>query len=189
IHFHADDLVDAEWEADLELRVPESLRSGVYAAKLTAEGGEDYLPFFVRPKDRKASAKALWLVPTNSYLAYANYHGLEDPAERARWGLEIEWPQIEPDRYTVRERLHSLYDHHDDGSGVCYSSRLRPVVSMRPKYADFFLASGKGAVHQFNADLHLVDWLTERGFAFDVATDEDLESAGPGLLSQYRVVL
>src|SRR5262249_25955205 len=36
IHFHEDDLEDAGWEADFELTVPEGLKSGVYAARLTA---------------------------------------------------------------------------------------------------------------------------------------------------------
>ena len=116
-------------------------------------------------------------------------HVAEDPAVRTEWVPFYEWPVTNADKYIVRERLHSLYDHHDDGSGVCYSSRLRPTLSIRPKYVEQFLANGKGTPHQFNADLHLVDWLTEKGFEFDVATDEDLESEGPGLLSQYRVVL
>ena len=31
----------------------------------------------------------------------------------------------------------SLYDLHSDGSGVCYSSRLRPILNMRPKYSSW----------------------------------------------------
>ena len=69
IHFHDDDLADAGWEADFALTVPPELPSGVYAAKLTGDGAEDYIPFFVRPRDRRARAPILWLVPTNSYLA------------------------------------------------------------------------------------------------------------------------
>ncbi|MBI3301023.1 MAG: LamG domain-containing protein, partial [Deltaproteobacteria bacterium] len=72
IHFHDDDLDDARWEVDFTLTVPTQLKSGVYAARLRAGDGEDYVPFFVRPKKGAASARIAFLAPTNSYLAYAN---------------------------------------------------------------------------------------------------------------------
>ena len=37
IYFHDDDLEDACWDTDFEFKVPESLASGVYAARLTSE--------------------------------------------------------------------------------------------------------------------------------------------------------
>jgi N,N-dimethylformamidase len=49
IHFHDDDLEDAGWEADFELTVPDSMRSAIYAAKVTAGETVDYIPFAVRP--------------------------------------------------------------------------------------------------------------------------------------------
>ena len=36
IHFHADDLEDAEWEESLSFTVPEGTPSGIYAARLRA---------------------------------------------------------------------------------------------------------------------------------------------------------
>ena len=56
IHFHDDDLDDARWEVDFELAVPPDLRSGVYAARLRTDTGDDYVPFFVRPRTGAASA-------------------------------------------------------------------------------------------------------------------------------------
>ena len=50
IYFHDDDLVDAGWDAGFELRVPDDLASGVYAARLRTADHEDYAPFFVRPR-------------------------------------------------------------------------------------------------------------------------------------------
>ena len=38
ISFHDDDMDDAGWDVDFELTVPDSMRSGVYAAKLTVDG-------------------------------------------------------------------------------------------------------------------------------------------------------
>jgi N,N-dimethylformamidase len=188
IHFHDDDLTDAGWEVDLSLTLPDDVPSGIYAAKLTADGAEDYVPFFVRPRGRTASSDILFLVPTNSYLAYGNEHVLASPEVQLLTG-QIEYPVQEQDKHIVNHQLLSLYDHHSDGSGVCYSSRLRPIVNMRPKWNMALLGDGVGYPHQFNADLHLVDWLVTTGFKFDVATDEDLHTEGSRLLSQYRVVL
>src|SRR5262249_21804071 len=87
-----------------------------------------------------------------------------------------------------RELGGALYDTHSDGSGICYSSRLRPILNLRPKYASWLGAKGSG-LWQFNADLHLTDWLERKGFDFDVITDEDLHEEGLDLLKSYRVVL
>ena len=189
ISFHDDDMDDAGWPVDFELTVPDSMRSGVYAAKLTVDGDEDYVPFFVRPRDRKASAKILWLVPTNSYLAYANFHELDDPEIRTSIAPDFDYPVRPQDVYVVEQQLNSLYDHHNDGTGVAYSSRLRPILNIRPKVDLTLLGEGHGYPHQFNADLHLVYWLHQMGYEYDVATDEDLQQEGVGLLSQYNVVL
>ena len=197
IYFHDDDLEDAGWDVDFELEVPESMRSGVYAARLRADdGAEDYIPFFVRPKRGTSSAPILFLAPTASYLAYANPHIMGRPQVRARvfriLGRELDYPAQEQDSYIQENRLLSLYDCHSDGSGVFYSSRLRPVVSMRPKYHWPRTVTVDRAVvhpHQFNADLHLLDWMEVKGYEFDVATDEDLNFEGADLLAHYPVVV
>ena len=44
-------------------------------------------------------------------------------------------------------------------------------------------------MRHFPADSHLTDWLEEKGFAFDVITDEDLDRNGLAALSPYDVVL
>ena len=180
IHFHDDDLEDADWAVDFELSVPESTRSGIYAARLVAGEDEDYLPFFVRPGRGRPTASIALLVPTASYLAYANKHESVGRALPSN-----QWQ----DQYVLDHDLLSLYDVHSDGSGVCYSSRLRPIVNMRPKYTQYWLHEGKGAPHLLNADLHLVDWLESRGFHYDVVTDEDLHLEGVEALRPYRVML
>jgi N,N-dimethylformamidase len=60
---------------------------------------------------------------------------------------------------------------------------------MRPKYVMSELNLGKGSPHQLSADLHLVDWLHERGVDFDVITDEDLHHEGLASIEPYKVVL
>ena len=190
IHFHDDDLSDAGWKTGLEWTIPEDLRSGVYALHLSpAEGStgidDDYIPFFVRPSRGTRSAKIALLMPTFTYMAYGNERILEssgvDPD--AAYAVQKE------DRYIVDQRLLSLYDIHSDGSGVCYSSRLRPILNMRPRVVMQYLSFGRGSPHGLNADLYLVDWLERFGFEYDVLTDEDLHSEGADLLAGYKAVV
>lgn len=185
IHFHDDDLADAGWETAFQWTVPDELPSAVYAAHVTAGDAEDYIPVFVRPRRGYPTSKIALLIPTFSYLAYANEQLLNNPLLEN----QADYPSQVQDRYIVENRLLSLYDKHSDGSGVCYSSRLRPVVNMRPKCRMAWLDGGKGSPHQFNADLHIIDWLHENGYEADIFTDEDLHHEGHSLLAPYKVVL
>jgi N,N-dimethylformamidase len=191
IHFHEDSLGDAGWKADFTFTVPARMRSGIYAAKLTiSDSEEDYVPFFVRPRKGTATSKIVFVVPTLSYLAYGDEHTLTKPETRIAMNITgMDYPKQSQDVYINEHGLHSLYDYYLDGAGVPYTSRLRPLVNMRPKYVMQSLNSAKGAPHQFNADLHLTDWLEQKGFEFDVVTDEDLHHEGVSVLKPYRVVL
>lgn len=189
IHFHDDDLLDARWDTDFEFTIPDDLKSGVYAARLRAGEGEDeedYVPFYVRPKRGTANAPIALLVPTASHMAYANDHATTNAPMAQLMTARVPEMQ-EEDLFLAEHREYGLstYDHHSDGSGVCYSSRLRPLLNMRPKYRHWLSPSA----WQFNADLHLVDWLTEMGYEFDVVTDQDLHFEGLELLRRYNVVL
>jgi N,N-dimethylformamidase len=158
IYFHDDDIDDAGWEAGVAFRVPDTLRSGLYAARLRAGTFEDYVPFTVRPKKGRATtARIALLIPTFSYLAYGGTG-------------------------TSAFRPLSLYSRHSDGSGVCYSSRLRPITNKRPKIQT-------NNPWQFMADTHLVDWLEVKGFEVDFLTDEDLHFEGAAVLAPYQVVV
>lgn len=195
IHFHDDDLDDAGWDESLSWTVPDDLPSGVYAVRLRAGGEEDYVPFAVRPNRGRPTARIAFLMPTFSYLAYANEQMLAAPGaiesfERMfgeTWS--VDYPSQPQDKYIVENRLLSLYDRHSDGSGVVYSSRRRPLLNMRPSYDMSLLNLGNGSPHQFDADLCLVDWLHEKGFEFDVITDEDLHLEGAELIEPYDVLL
>lgn len=185
IHFHDDDLADAGWATTFQWTVPEDLPSAVYAAHVRAGDAEDYVPVFVRPRRGAPTAKIALLMPTFSYLAYANEQLLNNPLLTDKG----DYPSQVQDRYIVENGLLSLYDKHSDGTGVCYSSRLRPVVNMRPKCNMAWLDGGKGSPHQFNADLHIVDWLYENHYDVDIYTDEDLHREGSALLEPYKAVL
>jgi N,N-dimethylformamidase len=190
IHFHDDDFEDAGWQPDFELSIPAELRSGVYAARLQADGYEEHMPFYVRPPRGTATAPVAFLAPTLTYLAYAN--------ERLYWseGYREKRPRVTPltteppdiDRYLAEhpEFGLSLYDRHSDGSGCSYSSRLRPILNMRPKYRAWRLHD---APRHFAGDLYLTGWLEAAGIGCDVITDEDLHHEGQPLLDRYRAIL
>ncbi|SMH26489.1 N,N-dimethylformamidase beta subunit family domain-containing protein [Mesorhizobium australicum] len=189
IHFHDDDLYDSGWDVDFELTVPDSFRSGIYAAHVRTEGGEDYIPFVVRPKHGTRKAKIAFLVPTASYMAYANDHmALDFSVTQLAIGRVIVVSDKDSLLQEHPEYGLSCYDVHSDGSGVCYSSRLRPIVDMRPKVEGALGGTGS-SLWQFNADLHITDWLETKGFDFDCITDEDLHYEGLSALSGYNTIL
>jgi N,N-dimethylformamidase len=186
ISFHDDDLADAGWVPDLELGLPADLASGVYALRLEGEGATDHIPFAVRPPRGRAHSPVALLLPTLSHLAYANEHGSWTNPIPATPGVQEMLARVgDIDRYAAENRLLSIYERHTDGTGVAYSSRLRPIVNLRPGYNMPLLAGP----HQFGADVELVAWLDARGIDVDVITDEDLHEEGLELLARYRVVL
>lgn len=184
IHFHDDDLEDARWEPDFELQVPDSLCSGIYAARLgTVSGAEDYLPFVVRPRRGESGSRVAMLLPTLSYLAYGSEHMVL--AAPTLPEFDHSTPPVDLDIYSFEHKLRSLYDLHTDGRGVALATLLRPLTNLRPKY----VMPAIGFVHQFNADLHLIDWLDAKGHEVDFITDLDLHHEGLELLRPYRVVM
>jgi N,N-dimethylformamidase len=56
---------------------------------------------------------------------------------------------------------------------------------MRPDYYNRF----RGYAHGLSADLHLLNWLEEKGVAYDVITDHDLHEEGVEALKPYRVMM
>nr|WP_305112599.1 N,N-dimethylformamidase beta subunit family domain-containing protein [Shinella lacus] len=186
IRFHSDDLSDCAWETTIRMDVPEGVRSGVYGLEIDNGASKDTIPFYVTPGERTKRQRIVFLAPTFTYMAYANFargNFAGDLAERgAGWNA---YPH-NPDE--VGAYGYSTYSRHPDGTGVTLSSRLRPIMTMRPNYLVYFDANGSGMRH-FPADSHLTDWLEEKGFSFDVITDEDLDRDGLAALSPYDVVL
>ncbi|MGD8829463.1 MAG: hypothetical protein PVF57_02560 [Pseudomonadales bacterium] len=176
IHFHEDDLVDAGWTPDFSWNVPEDLPSGVYAVKLSLGGSVDYVPFFVRPAAHHGKSPVALLASTATYLAYANQR--LEAMDGTVGSFKARYPE---ERWVLNhpEVGYSLYEYHADGSGVHFSSRLRPVLNMRPGITTW----------SFNADTNLTNWLHGIGQPFDVITDEDLHREGAAVLKDYRVLI
>lgn len=182
IHFHSDDLYDAGWSHEFALEIPPDWRSGIYAARLRSADAVDYVPFFVCPPRGTNTAELAFLVPTATYLAYAN---MPDPhaivAALAR-GAQEGGPQPDRLEHTMEppgEYGPSCYHVHSDGSGVHHSSHLRPVSNLEPRHD----------LWGFNADTLITDWLEASGVTYDVITDELLHAEGRELLERYRVVV
>ncbi|MGW3469480.1 N,N-dimethylformamidase beta subunit family domain-containing protein [Saccharopolyspora sp. NPDC000995] len=189
IHFHDDDLYDAAWDVDFTVELPANLRSGFYAVHIWHGEVEDYVPFVVRAKKPKQGARLLFVAPTASYLAYANEHMATD-GQLTQLLTDKLHLFDDNDLFLAEHREYgsSTYDTHSDGSGVCYSSRLRPILNMRPKYASW-LGGNQSSLWQFNADTHIVDWLEANAIDYDVITDEDIHRDGLAALAPYPVVM
>ena len=186
IHFHDDDIYDCGWTPEVSITIPAEARQGFYALRLTGGGRTDRIPFIVRrPRDRMTS-DALLLVSTFTYYAYCNYKAIsltERTKQRAvEWGA---WSDFAHDHLDYG---HSLYDTHSDGSGVCYTSRLRPNLNMRPTYMANDDPKGS-ALRHYNADTWLSSWLEHIGQDVDFVTDEDLHAEGLDLIRGYRAIL
>lgn len=186
IHFHSDDIYDCQWQTTCTLDVPDDWRTGVYALRLTPAGEtaepdvECYVTFFVTPGRKTKRADLVVVLSVATYLAYANsalrlyqVH-FETLMEHVLWlPLDDVYMQEHP------EIGQSTYDCHVDGSGRAYSSWLRPVLSMRPRGYWFNLIN----------DTHILDWLEEKGIAYDVITDVELDREGARALKPYRAMM
>lgn len=184
IYFNDDAIIDCRWQPSVAWSIPADLKSGIYAARLRGQDVEDHLTFFVRPAT--PTAKVAMLMPTASYLAYANEHFVLDSP-----GVEVVTghPLVLHDQdYLLQahpEWGRSSYDHHRDGAGVCYCSYRRPIMGLRPKAR----MAATGVAWQFAADLSITYWLEQNGIAFDVLTDEDLHYDGLNAIKPYNVIL
>jgi len=181
VHFHDDDLVDAGWETSVSLTLPDDFESGVYGARCRSGDNECYIPFFVRPAKGAAKKKVAFLASTATYLAYSNNHWqMDEEKAEVKRGRIIAYT---PDELFLNERRDlglSTYDTHSDGSGVVYSSRLRPIVlNFAPK----------NIIWSFNADTHVTDWLEAMGHDHDIVTDEDIHYEGLDALAGYNVIV
>ena len=189
IDFHPDAITDAGWDVAKTFTLPENLKSGVYAFRLRAGNGkglgEEYIVFFVRAK--KPKAKICFLVPTASYLAYANEKlSFEAQIIQPMTGQPPTITDIDVEQYKNPEFGLSTYDSFADGAGVCFTSYKRPILNMRPKYR----TSGMGITWQLPADLSIIGWLEHHyKDAYEIVTDEDLHKEGLDAIKPYNCVI
>lgn len=187
IHFHSDDLEDAAWSKTAELTLPDGLASGIYCVLVETATAQDHVPIFVSPPLGERSADVLFLAPTFSYIAYANSRLAEelDYSEGTLTNLTIQFSERDQQIYAHREFGMSLYDHHVDGSGNCYSTIFRPIPNMRWD----FRSALQSAPRHFAADLLWPGWFDHEGISYDVLADHALHERGAGALSGYRLII
>lgn len=187
IHCHRYDVTDAKWDPSVTIALPRDLKSGIYTLSILAANGTLHLPFVVRA-NASERARILLVLPTYTYLAYANERLAFSERGEALCSETDGMVLSELDSYLdSRKSLGaSLYDRHGDGSGVHYSSRYRPVINLSPDYKTWWCTNSP---RHFLADLNIAKWLEHIQQPFDLATDEDLHSQGQDLLDAYKVVL
>lgn len=183
LQFHSDDMVESGWDYDLAFDLPADLPSGVYCVRLEAGDAVERWPLFVRGAVDQ-SVDTLLLLPTNTYLAYANERLAV--LDFSTVMMHAQTPTAD-DLYLAGEPAlgRSCYDTHTDGSVCRYSSRRRPILQVRPGFPSWLT----GSYRHFPVDLYFVEWLERLGRPYHVATDEDLEREGRALLDRYEVVV
>lgn len=177
MHFHADDLHDAEWQTSFAYTIPADLPSGVYAARVKQGAFEDYITFFVSPPKGTQTAKLGLLISDYNILAYTNmlyavlapeaFSGI--PANHADLNFILQ----------NREYVYGFYNTHLDGTSCNYASYLRPVFSLKPGWN----------AYNFCLDTHLIDFLDKEDIAVDILTDELLHQEGAALLEGYDCII
>lgn len=195
IHFHDDDLDDAEWETDFTVTIPSDARSGAYAVEVEAVNGRDtdMITFFVRPTHWTSdnSSKVCLVFSTFTYLAYANEHMYDTTRHNSADfgpGFDIITVLKSPEFYKIQRRPDlglSVYDCHNDGSGVCYSSSKRPILNVRPGYVMWAFSRPR----EFSADLMMLGFLEQENIPYEILTDHDLHARGAGALHGFNTVI
>ena len=177
IHFHSDDIYDAQWPLTATFNSPVDLKSGIYAFRIRQGDEVDRIPFFVRPAAGAQTADIALLMSSCTYMAYANHRMLFEGADfvAARTKLRPEHEYIRQHRSVGP----SMYEKHADGSGVMYSSRRRPVLQLRPG-ADGW---------NFTPDTNINAFLDHLNVGHDIIADEDLHHDGYDALAPYRVIV
>lgn len=179
ITFHADDLYDAEWAVDFSYTIPDDLVSGVYAARLKQGDFCEYITFFVAaPKGQPAAPLALWMADYD-YRAYSNI-SLVCTAPQNYPGHNFNKSDAEFMFENLEYATGGVYNMHMDNHYFAYGSRLRPDLHMKPNGLVTF---------NFVQDTHIIAFLENSGVAYDIITDEMVDSEGVELLLQYRTVL
>jgi N,N-dimethylformamidase len=205
IHFHDDDLEDCLWPVVATVQLPADLPSAVYGIALQQAGGDDsdVVPVIVTPAPGREgssngsknsaggseyAADALIVLPSFTYIAYANMIGNPEDLDYVAAGLAAGPAPEVPGHRRLTENPQiagSAYDVHSDGSAWMYSTPRRPLLSCRPDWKN----GARQSYRHLGADLYLPAWLDKLGVSYHVVTDHTVHAEGASLLGRYPVCL
>lgn len=186
IHFHDDDLVNAQWQTTFSFTIPDGMPSGVYVMHISDGEHEDAMPFFVCPPKNGAKNKLCVLASTFTYAIYGNH---ARPDWHSSWQEKVDnWNAYPHNPAQYPGYGLSTYNNHSDGSGICHASHLRPLFNLRPGYITFGNTTCSGLRH-FQADSHLIAWLDAMGIACDIITDQQLHEEGVEAIASYDMLM
>lgn len=175
VHCHDDDMGALGWPPSYHLQIPADASAGVYAFEVSHDGGSERIIVFITSTARRAPL--LFLVPTATYLAYADEFL---PAHLYEWMCEDRGH-----RFAIDNNLKSLYDYHSDLSGVSICSTRKPKATLRDDY-NYPLC---GCPHNLPVDLHFLRFCHKNDIGFDLITDRDLHELGLACLQGYEAVI
>ncbi|WP_311969968.1 N,N-dimethylformamidase beta subunit family domain-containing protein [Pseudomonas baltica] len=167
VHLHEDDRPAFDWPESLSLTIPAQTPSGVYALRVRSASGQADIAFVVLPA--QPARGLLFALPTLTYQAYAN-----EALPEALYPWQLEDPGH---RAAQQNRWLSLYDSHQDGSGVSLATWPCPWTTVREDY-QYPLCGGP---HGLPVDLHMLRFFADNGVAVEVISDHDLHR-DPNLL-------
>ena len=188
IHFHEDDIYDFEWETDFKFTIPKNMPSGIYVMRISCEDYEDAIPFFVAPPIGKTKTKICILISTFTYSIYGNHARVD---YKDSWLNRIkDWNAYPYNPVNHKEYGLSTYNYHSDGAGICHASHRRPLFNLRPGYITFGGSKSPcSGLRHFQADSHLISWLHNKGFEYEIVTDEQLHQDGFKAIKKYKTVI
>lgn len=174
IHFHSDDLDDCGWPDDIGLDIPGDWRPGLYLAEVSNADGCDRIPFVVRAPATGERPRLAVLLPSFTYLSYAN-------AQTAMRGPDFGIADYPGERTLAAHPGvgRSQYDRHTDRSPSMFASPRRPLLSMRFGLRPWGLP----------VDAALLGFIEHLGHEYDLLTDADLHREGSRALQDYACVI
>ena len=191
IHFHEDDIYDFEWKTDFKFIIPKNMPSGIYVMRISCEDYEDAMIFFVAPAIGKTKTKICVLISTFTYAIYGNHARVD---YKDSWLNRIkEWEAYPYNPVNYKKYGLSTYNYHSDGAGICHASHRRPLFNLRPGYITLVTNGSSNSpcsgLRHFQADSHLISWLHNKDFEYEIITDEQLHQDGFKAIKKYKTVI
>ena len=130
------------------------------------------------------------MISTFTYSIYGNHARVDYKND---WQNRIkEWNAYPYNPNNHKEYGLSTYNYHTDGAGICHASHRRPLFNLRPGFISLITKGSANSpcsgLRHFQADSHLISWLHNKGFEYEIVTDEQLHNDGFKAIKKYKTV-